>query len=164
MNMRSAQQDAPMAVEAMAVEVRAKVSNYPEPFLRRVAGRRKRVLGDLFGLRNFGVNLTRLGPGDASSLHHRHSRQDEFVYVVEGEPVLVTDTGEMQLHPGWCAGFPAGGAAHHLENRTNGDVLYLEIGDRIVGDEVEYPRDDLALVHDPAGGRRRFAHKDGGFW
>jgi uncharacterized cupin superfamily protein len=122
------------------------------------------VLSDPFGLRNFGVNLTRLGPGDSSSLHHRHTRQDEFVYVVEGEPVLVTDAGEMQLRPGWCAGFPAGGTAHHLENRTDGDVLYLEIGDCTSGDEVEYPRDDLALVHDPAAGRSRFVHKDGRSW
>ena len=164
---RSPAADAPAsaaAVEAVAVEVRAKVSTYPEPFLPRVAGRRKRVLGDLFGLRNFGVNLTRLGPGDFASLHHRHSRQDEFVYVVEGEPVLVTDAGEVQLRPGFCAGFPAGGTAHHLENRTAREVLYLEIGDRSEGDEVEYPADDLALVRDPATGRRRYARKDGGFW
>ena len=161
MDMRSAQ-DAPAAVEALAVEVRAKVSNYPGPFLPRVAGRRKRVLGDRFGLHNFGVNLTRLGPGDFSSLHHRHSRQDEFVYVVEGEPVLVTGAGrETPLRPGMCAGFPAGGEAHHLENRSARDVLYLEIGDRIPGDEIEYPDDDLALVPDPATGRRRYVHKDG---
>ena len=146
------------------MEVRAKVSSYPEPFLPRVAGRRKRVLGELFGLRNFGVNLTRLGPGDASFLHHRHSRQDEFVYLVEGEPTLVTDAGETPLRPGMCAGFPAGGAAHHLENRTARDVLYLEVGDRGAGDEVEYPRDDLALVPDPATGRRRYARKDGSLW
>ena len=157
-------QAAPTAVEAMAVEVRGKVSSYPAPFLPRVAGRRKRVLGDLFGLRSFGVNLTRLGPGDASSLHHRHSRQDEFVYVVEGEPTLVTDAGETPLRPGFCAGFPAGGTAHHLENRTARDVLYLEIGDRGAGDEVEYPADDLALVPDPTTGRRRYAHKDGRSW
>ncbi len=146
------------------MEVRGKVSGYPAPFLPRVAGRRKRVLGDLFGLRSFGVNLTRLGPGDASSLHHRHSRQDEFVYVVEGEPTLVADAGETPLRPGFCAGFPAGGTAHHLENRTDREVLYLEIGDRSAGDEVEYPADDLALVPDPATGRRRYAHKDGRFW
>jgi len=156
--------DTPAAVDAMAVAVRAKVSSCPAPFLPRVAGRRKRALGDLFGLRNFGVNLTRLGPGDASSLHHRHSRQDEFVYVVEGEPTLVTDAGETPLRPGMCAGFPAGGTAHHLENRTARDVLYLEVGDRGAGDEVEYPRDDLALVPDPATGRRRYARKDGSLW
>src|SRR3954454_3842618 len=98
-----------VAVEATAVPLRALVSNYPEPFRARVAGRQKRVLGDLFGLRNFGVNLTRLAPAAASSVHHRHGRQDEFVYVVEGEPVLVTGAGhETPLRPGMCAGFPAG--------------------------------------------------------
>jgi uncharacterized cupin superfamily protein len=163
MKMRSAQ-EAPAAVEALSVEVRAKVSGYPEPFLPRVAGRRKRVLGELFGLRNFGVNLTRLGPGDASSVHHRHTRQDEFIYVVQGEPVLVTDAGEVQLCPGFCAGFPAGGTAHHLENRSDREVLYLEIGDRSQGDEVEYPLDDLALVPDPVTGLPRFAHKDSRPW
>ncbi len=89
-----------VAVEAAAVPPRALVSNYPEPFAARVAGRQKRVLGDLFGLRNFGVNLTRLAPGAASSVHHRHGRQDEFVYVVAGEPVLVTGAGrETPLRP-----------------------------------------------------------------
>ena len=130
-----------VAVEAAAVPPRVLVSNYPEPFAARVAGRQKRVLGDLFGLRNFGVNLTRLAPGAA---------------------VLVTGAGhETPLRPGMCAGFPAGGEAHHLENRSARDVLYLEIGDRLPGDEVEYPDDDLALVPDSATGRRRYAHKDG---
>ena len=151
-----------VAVDATAVPPRELVSNYPEPFRAKVVGRQKRVLGDLFGLRNFGVNLTRLAPGAASSVHHRHGRQDEFIYIVEGEPVLVTGSGhETPLRPGMCAGFPAGGEAHHLENRSARDVLYLEIGDRIPGDEVEYPDDDLALVPDPATGRRRYAHKDG---
>jgi len=151
-----------VAVEAAAVPARVRASTYPEPFPARVAGRQKRVLGDLFGLPNFGVNLTRLAPGAASSLHHRHSHQDEFVYVLEGEPVLVTDTGhETPLRPGMCAGFPAGGAAHHLENRTGRDVLVLEVGDRTEGDEVDYPADDLRLVWDVQAGRRRFARKDG---
>ena len=151
-----------IAVEAAAVPPRALVSNYPEPFRIRVAGRQKRVLGELFGLRNFGVNLTRLAPGAASSLHHCHGRQDEFVYVVEGEAVLVTGAGhETSLRPGMCAGFPAGGEAHHLENRGVRDVLYLEIGDRAAGDKVEYPDDDLALIPDATTGRRRYVHKDG---
>ncbi len=104
-----------VAVEAAAVPARARVSTCPEPFAARVAGRRKRLLGDLFGLRNFGVGLKRLGPGAAASLRHRHSRRDEFVYVVEGEPVLVTDAGrETPLRPGMCAGFSA------AEPRTTG--------------------------------------------
>ena len=153
-----------VAVEVTAVPPRARVTNYPEPFATRVAGRQKRILGDLFGLKSFGVNLTRLAPGAVSSVHHRHSRQDEFVYIVEGEPVLVTDAGETPLHPGMCAGFPAGGTAHHLENRTERDVLLLEIGDRAWDDEVEYPADDLQLMRDAQTGRRHYAHKDGALY
>src|SRR4051794_13692652 len=108
---------------------RAKKTNYPEPFASRVAGRLKRPLGDLFGLTNFGVNLTRLAPGAISALRHAHSRQDEFVYVLEGRPTLIDDSGETALAPGMCAGFKAGdGRAHHLVNRTDADVTILEVG------------------------------------
>ena len=79
------------ALFACEAPPRTKITNYPEPFAARVGGRLKRPLGDLFGLRNFGVNLTRLAPGAVSSLHHRHSRQDEFIYVLEGEATLFTD-------------------------------------------------------------------------
>jgi uncharacterized cupin superfamily protein len=150
----------PAAIIAAEAPPRARPSSYPEPFASRVAGREKRALGDLFGLKNFGVNLTRLAPGAISALHHRHGRQDEFVYVLEGEPTLVTDAGETPLRPGMCAGFPAAGAAHHLENRTAADVVFLEIGDRTPGDTATYPVDDIAasLGED---GRWRFTHKDG---
>jgi uncharacterized cupin superfamily protein len=125
-----------------------------------MAGRVKRPLGELFGLTNFGVNLTRLAPGAASSLHHRHSRQDELIYVLEGEPTLFADAGEMQLHPVMVAGFAAGGTAHHLENRTERDCVILEIGDRAHGDEGSYPADDIqaAMGEDE---KWRFSHKDG---
>ena len=79
--------------------------------------REKRALGDHFGLKNFGVNLTRLYPGGESALLHRHSKQDELVYILEGEPTLVTDYGEVPLRPGMCTGFPAGGVAHQIVNR-----------------------------------------------
>ena len=125
-----------------------------------MAGRTKRLLGDVFGLRNFGVNLTRLAPGAQSALLHRHSRQDEFVFILEGEPTLVTDRGEVRLAPGRCAGFPAGGPAHHLVNRSERDVLYLEIGDRTAGDDAVYPDDDLKALLSPDG-RWAFTHKDG---
>jgi uncharacterized cupin superfamily protein len=150
----------PVALVAASAPPRTKPSNYPEPFFSRMAGREKRPLGDLFGLRNFGVNLTRLSPGGESALLHRHSRQDEFVYVIEGEPTLVTDRGEVQLSPGMCAGFPAGGLAHQLVNRSGRDVVYLEIGDRTPGDEGSYPEDDLQAVLGPDG-QWVFAHKDG---
>ncbi len=133
----------PVAIAATAVPARKRPSNYPEPFAARVTGREKRALGDYFGLRNFGVNLTCLAPGAESALLHRHSRQDEFVYILEGTPTLVLEASEVPLEPGMCAGFPAGGVAHHLVNRSDTVVVYLEIGDRAAGDEGEYPQDDL---------------------
>ncbi|MEA1830954.1 cupin domain-containing protein [Methylobacterium durans] len=148
------------AIHAADAPVRIKPSNYPEPFASRMVGRVKQPLGDLFGLRNFGVNLTRLRPGAASALHHCHSRQDEFIYVLEGEPTLFTDAGETRLEPGMVAGFPANGTAHHLENRTDRDCLILEIGDRSQGDVGIYPQDDLQAVM-KADGSWRFARKDG---
>jgi uncharacterized cupin superfamily protein len=126
-----------------------------------MAGREKRALGDAFGLRNFGVNLTRLAPGAVSALRHAHSRQDEFVYILEGRPTLVSDRGETVLAPGMCAGFRAcSGDAHQLVNRSSEVVLYLEVGDRTAGDTVVYPDDDIqALLAE--SGQWRFAHKDG---
>ncbi|HTY55467.1 MAG TPA: cupin domain-containing protein [Candidatus Binataceae bacterium] len=152
--------DSPIAVEAAAVPPRSKPSNYPAPFASRMAGRTKRVLGDIFELKNFGVNLTRLSPGAQSALHHRHSAQDEFIYVLEGEPTLITDSREIAMCPGMCAGFAAGGAAHHLVNRSDRDVVYLEIGDRSRGDSAYYPDDDIQAVMN-ADGSWHFAHKNG---
>jgi len=152
--------DVPAALRAADVAPYAKRSNYPEPFFSRMAGREKRRLGDAFGISNFGVNLTRLAPGGESALLHRHSRQDEFIYILEGEPVLVTEDGEFPLSPGMCAGFPANGAAHQVVNRTDRDVVMLEIGDRAAGDEGCYPNDDLKAQLD-ADGNWLFTHKDG---
>lgn len=149
-----------IAVEAAEVPARTRPSNYPEPFASRMAGREKRQLGDVFRLSNFGVNLTRLSPGAESALRHAHSRQDEFVYILNGRPTLHTDEGRTRLGPGMCAGFKAGtGNAHHLINETGEDVLYLEVGDRSSGDEGSYPDDDL--VASLIEGNWRFAHKDG---
>jgi uncharacterized cupin superfamily protein len=148
-----------VAVDAMSVPRRTTPPPHPEPFGSRLAKREKRALGDFFGLTNFGVNLTRLEPGAEASLLHRHSKQDEFVYVLEGEPTLVTDEGEMSLSPGMCAGFPAAGIAHLIVNRSAKDVVYLEVGDRTPDDEGVYPQDDLkAQMID---GRWVFTHKDG---
>jgi uncharacterized cupin superfamily protein len=151
------------ALVAAEAPVRAKPSSYPAPFAARMAGRVKRPLGDLFGLRNLGVNLTTLRPGGASELHHVHSRQDEFIYVAEGEPTLLTDQGETRLRPGMAAGFPAGGTAHHLENRTDSDCVILEVGDRSPGDRGSYPDDDLQAVLGQDGGWR-FLRKNGTPW
>lgn len=150
----------PVAVQAAEAPPRTKRSNYPEPFASRMAGREKRPLGDLFGLTNFGVNLTRLAPNAVSSLRHAHSKQDEFVYILQGRPTLHTDEGRTQLAPGMCAGFKAGtGNGHHLINETAEDVVYLEIGDRTPGDEGSYPDDDLKAML--IEGRWKFVHKDG---
>lgn len=133
---------------------------YPEPFAALFDGRDKKALGAAFGLGNFGVNLTRLAPGAISALRHAHSRQDEFIYVLEGHPTLHTDEGATPLAPGMCAGFKAGtGNAHRLANASDSDVFYLEIGDRTPGDEATYPDDDL--VAREASGAWTFLHKDG---
>ena len=151
-----------LRLAALATDIpwRARSSGYPEPFAARVVGRDKRKLGEAFGLKNIGVNLTRLEPGAESALLHRHSVADEFIYILSGTPTLITDRGEVELAPGMCAGFAAGGVAHHLVNRTEAPVEYLEISDRLPGDAGEYPEDDLMAVQDEAG-RWQFLHKDG---
>lgn len=152
---------APIAIHAEEAPVRPPPTGFPPDLMQGLEGRVKRPLGALFGLANFGVNLARLPPGAASSLRHAHARQDEFVFVLEGHPVLVTDAGETPLAPGMCAGFPAGtGDAHHLVNRGPGDAVYLEIGDRTPGDVVTYPDNDLQVVPGPDG-RARWLRKDG---
>lgn len=154
------QETPPPALAAVQVPPRPQKTIYPAPFASRVAGREKRALGDAFGLRNFGVNLTRLAPGSMSALRHAHVRQDEFVYILEGHPTLYTDEGAQKLQPGMCAGFPAGtGNAHHLVNESEQDVTYLEIGDRTPGDSAVWPDDDLQVVE--IDGRKRMAHRDG---
>ncbi len=130
------------------------------PFAAAVAAREKRALGDALGLKTFGVNLVRLPPGVLSSQRHWHSRQDEFVYVVEGELVLVTDAGEQTLITGMAAGFPANsGDGHHLINRSDRDAVYIEVGDRSAGDEVDYP--DIDMQRRDIDGEPRFVRRDG---
>lgn len=135
-------------------------SNYPSNFKAQVAGRSKQRLGDAAGLQNFGVNLVRLAPGSRSALRHWHSRQDELIYVLEGELVLDTNAGKEHLTAGMAAGFPAGEAdGHHLCNESDADTVYLEIGDRTPDDQVEYPDDDLVAHWVEEGWQ--FTHKDG---
>ena len=150
----------PVAVMAQDVPPRLKPSNYPEPYFTMMAGREKRQLGDIFGLANFGVNLTRLKPGAVSALRHHHTVQDEFIYILSGHPTLVTDAGDTPLAPGMCAGFRAGVPnGHRLVNRTDAEVLYLEIGDRVAGDLALYPDDDLKAAM--VDGKWQFVHNDG---
>jgi uncharacterized cupin superfamily protein len=150
----------PVAVTAADIAARSRPSVYPEPFASRMVGREKRQLGDLFGLNNFGVNLTRLAPNAVSALRHAHTKQDEFVYILQGRPTLHTDEGRTQLSPGMCAGFKAGtGNGHCLINETAEEVVYLEVGDRRPGDEGSYPDDDLKALLLEA--KWKFVHKDG---
>ena len=122
-------------------------SGYPEPFRTRMGDRAKRRLGDALGLKRFGVNLVTLAPGAQSALRHWHTLEDEFVWIVEGEVVLVTDAGEQVLRAGQCAGYPAGRRdAHLFVNRSAAPARYLEVGSRIEGDNAFYPDDDLMWV------------------
>jgi uncharacterized cupin superfamily protein len=135
-------------------------SGYPEPFRSRMGDRAKRKLGDACGLTRFGVNLVTLGPGGQSALRHWHTLEDEFVCVLDGEVVLVTSNGEQVLTRGMCAGYPAGQRdAHHFVNRSTAPATYLEIGNRIDGDNAFYPDDDLMWGEDENGAFA--AHKDG---
>ena len=128
-------------------------TGYPEPFRAANQQRWNRRLGNHAQLTNFGVNLTRIIPGGQSSARHAHSRQDEFIYVLEGEVDLETDAGVETLRAGMCAGFPAGtGNAHRFINRSVEDVLLLVVGDRTAGDEVSYPDIDLHLRMAADGG------------
>jgi uncharacterized cupin superfamily protein len=150
----------PIAVNAADAPPRSRQTVAPEPFASRLAGRVKHPLGDLFGLTNFGVNLTRLAPKAISALRHSHTRQDEFIYILQGRPTLHTDEGRTRLAPGMCAGFKAGtGNGHCLINETTEEVVYLEVGDRTPGDEGHYPDDDLKAIF--VDGKWTFVHKDG---
>jgi uncharacterized cupin superfamily protein len=144
-------------IDPATVEVR-QGSSYPPDLAPLAAGRSKQQLGDAAGLTGFGVNLVRLAPGSWSSIRHWHSHEDEFVYVLDGEVTLVTDAGEQVLRAGMAAGFPAGIAdGHHLINRTNAVVTYLEVGTRHAEDDCFYPDADLQYRHQDGA----FTRKDG---
>ncbi|HZE61436.1 MAG TPA: cupin domain-containing protein [Burkholderiales bacterium] len=143
---------------AEVAEVRG--SGYPEPFKSRMGDRVKRRLGAACGLKNLGVNLATLGPGGQSAVRHWHTLEDEFVYVLEGEVVLVTNAGEQPLRAGMCAGYPAGSKdAHHFINRSQKPAKYLEMGTNVQGDTAFYPDDDLFIMWMEEG--MAYTHKDG---
>lgn len=136
-------------------------SGYPEPFRSRVLPREKRALGDALGLTRVGVNLTTLSPGKESAMRHYHTREDELVYVLEGEVVLVSDEGEQRLTAGMVAGFPAGVAnGHQLVNRSDRPARYLEISNRDPDDGAAYPDVDMVYTKGPDG-KGCFTRKDG---
>ena len=136
-------------------------TSYPEPHRAANLHRYNRRLGDHAGLQNYGVVMTRIVPGGQSSHRHAHSRQDEFIYVLEGEVTLETDAGTQILLAGMCAGFPAGtGDGHRFVNHSSADTVLLVVGDRTANDEVSYPDIDMHLEPLPDG-TRRFTRKDG---
>lgn len=150
----------PAAVLANAVPEALVQTRYPEPFASMVRGRVKRRLGDFFDLQGFGVNLVRIAPGAASSVPHHHSAEDEFIYVLSGTLILMTDNTETVLQEGMCAGFKAGnGITHQIRNQSDAEAIFLEVGSRLESDTVEYPFDDLALQQTEDGWV--FTHKDG---
>lgn len=150
----------PPALDPASVPPRSS-SGYPEPFRSLVLPREKRALGDTLGLTKIGVNLTTLPPGKQSSMRHFHTREDEVVFIIEGEVVLRTDEGEQTLTAGMCAGFPAGSKnGHQLVNRSDRPARYLEISNRDPEDSAEYPGVDLAYRKGPDGGAI-FTRKDG---
>ncbi len=135
-------------------------TGYPPPFDRVVVGRERKRLGLAAGLDQFGVNLTTLKPGASSALRHWHEQEDEFVFVLEGEVVLVEDDGECVLKPGDAAGFKANSRnGHHLVNRSDRDAVFLEIGTRAKHEYVDYPDVDLKVIRDDKGAR--YTHKNG---
>jgi uncharacterized cupin superfamily protein len=147
------------ALDPKTVEER-RGSGYPEPFKSRMGDRVKRRLGQACGLTHVGVNLVTLGPGGQSALRHWHTLEEEFVYVLEGEVVLVTNAGEQTLSAGMCAGYPAGKRdGHHFVNRSDRPARYLEIGTNVPGDMAFYPDDDVMLVEAEEG--LVYRHKDG---
>ena len=151
--------DKPPAIVASAQPVRAG-SSYPAPFAAACEARRKQALGHAFGLQDYGVNLVTLPPGAWSSQRHWHSAEDEFVYVLTGTLVLVTDAGRAVLTSGMCAGFPAAsGDGHHLCNETDAPATYLEVGSRRPADDVEYSDIDMRIARRAGGGR--FTHRNG---
>lgn len=137
-------------------------TRYPAPYDEPCRGRSVHALGDAAGLTQFGVNLVRIPPGDWSSQRHWHSHEDEFVYMLEGELVLVTDEGEEMLRAGDSAGFKGGDKnGHHMQNRSNKDAVFLVVGSRVDEDYVEYPDIDLKFAPGRYQGKGGFCRKDG---
>jgi uncharacterized cupin superfamily protein len=131
---------------------------YPPPFDEPCRARQRTRLADAAGLTQYGVNLVRLKPGAWSSQRHWHIAQDEFIYILTGEVTLVTNAGAELLRAGDCAGFKAGDEdGHHLQNRSNADVTFLEMGTRLPGDGAYYSDIDMTI---PAGSKE-YCHRDG---
>lgn len=139
------------ALKPESIDLRRE-TDYPGDFKNIVAGRARRALGDALGLSQFGVNLVQLASGAASAQRHWHAKEDEFVVILSGEVVLISDGGEQVLRAGDTAGFAAGVAdGHHLVNKGSEEAVYIEVGSRRDGDVVEYPDIDLVYLQDSNG-------------
>lgn len=150
-------------VDIAKVPVKSGANFYPAQYRDECAGRHKQALGDAVGLTQFGVNIARIEPGAASSLRHWHHKEDEFIYMLEGELVLIEDDGETVLKAGDAAGFPAkSGNGHRLVNRSDRDAVYFEVGTRAGEEHVVYSDIDLEMIRSTEG--RRLLHKDGTPW
>jgi uncharacterized cupin superfamily protein len=137
-------------------------SSYPAPLDVPCRARGKRALGNEVGLTHFGVNLTRLEPGAWSAQRHWHTRQDEFVYVLEGELVLRTQAGEQRLTAGMCAGFAAGSRdGHQFINRSAHPASFLVVSNRDPEDSAHYADADVDLLWSPPHARQRMTRRDG---
>ncbi len=135
-------------------------TNYPAPFNKAVAGRARKRMGRAAGLSQFGVNLCTLKPGAASSQRHWHEHEDEFVYMLQGEVVLVEDGGETVLKPGDAAAWQAGVAdGHCIINRSDRDAVFLEVGTRATAERSHYSDIDMMVTRDDKG--FRYTHKNG---
>ena len=147
------------ALDPLTLEPRTG-SGYPEPYRSRCLPREKRQLGTALGLTKIGINQTILPPGKESSMRHWHTHEEEFVYVLSGEVVLITDAGEQTLTPGTCAGFPLGTRdGHQLVNRGTVPAVYLEVSNRDPADGAFYP--DVDLQFHGADAEVKFTRKDG---
>ena len=137
-------------------------SKYPKPFDEVCKGRHFRRLGEAAGLTKLGVTMVRLAPGGWSGQRHFHEQEDEFLYLISGELVLVTDAGEEVVRAGDCAAWKAGERdGHHLINRGDNDAVFLAMSNRDAGDSGEYPDIDLRFEGDRYSGKGRYLHKDG---
>ena len=135
-------------------------TNYPPPFNKAVEGRARKRMGRAAGLSQFGVNLCTLKPGAASSQRHWHENEDEFVYVLQGDVVLVEDGGETVLKAGDAAAWQAGVAnGHCIVNRSNSDAVFLEVGTRAKSERAHYSDIDMMVTRDDKG--FRYSRKNG---
>lgn len=146
----------------LATAPRGSGTRYPAPYDAPCKDREWVRLADAASLTQFGVNLLTLKPGVWSSQRHWHTHEDEFVYVLEGEVVLVTDAGEETLGAGDSAGFPAGEPnGHCLQNRTVQDARILVAGSRHEADACDYSDIDMKLAAGRYAGVIVYTRKNG---